>query len=278
MIRCFWQSKLVAVLGAGLTLGLTVWAVLYRAQQPIWIMGITAVLMLLLGLVVTKLLASNIATHRNQMMLAMLHLELAPQKFIDAYADVPAHTAPHSATHAVACSYLADGYCAAGNPSLALQTLTQDTGAALPKSKDALEGLYYHNQCNYYLHADDAEHAIVAAQHLQALINRILKENTPLALNLNADSKLFKAWIDFLNGDAVDTASLTEKLEAQPSKIKKLDTEWLLARVFAKMGNVEQARHYGADILENGGTLAIVAQARTLLEGLHASAGSHKTA
>lgn len=277
MIRCFGRSRAVLALGVAGTAVLAVLAGAQRAGYPLWVLCITVALVPVLGVSLSVMLAGMAASHCNQKLLAILHIQLRPKEFLSAYARVPGRAAPKSTGRVITSAYLADGYCAAGQPQKALETLVWDFDAEKRGSRLPLQGLLLHNQCRYFLHCGDAAGAGGAADKLQELIERLEKENPALALNLGGQLKLYRVWIDVLNGTSADEQYLQEELKQSSTKIARLELYWLLAlncgqrSQESRVGNDEAANpqprlEYLQKIVDEGGETALASRARAAVE------------
>lgn len=236
-------------------------SVLPHMDYPFWVICIRVVLLLIIGTALSVFLAGMAANQCNQRLLSLLHIELQPEKFVAAYADVPGRAAGRSAARVITASYLADGYCAMGLPQKAQETLVWDCKVSSPRKHLALQGLLLHNRCRYCLHAEDALGALSAAHELQEVVSRLEQENASLADNLNKDLKLYRIWADVLNGTNDDDEYPQEMLKQFPAKIAMLELNWILARHYLNKCQRDKAKPYLSCIPENGGNLALVAKA-----------------
>lgn len=266
MIRCFNKSRIIFALGLVCTVALAVAAGFQRVGYPLWVLVITVGLVLLLGVSLTKLLAGMAAAQCSQKLLAVLHIALAPEQFVEAYACVPQRAARGSTARVIAAAYLADGYCAMGQPQKALDALVWEFEAKKPSARPTLEGLLLHNQCRYLLHCEDAQGASAAADRLQKAVEQLRQQNAALAQNLGEELRLYRSWVDVLNGQDLDRTYLEEKLERLPTNIARMEVCWVLAQHCQNAGQPEDAGEYLRRIAAEGGGLALAQKARKLLE------------
>lgn len=266
MIRCFNKSKTIFAAGLVCTVALAVAAGAQRTGYPLWVLGITVGLVLLLGISFSKLLAGMVASQCSQKLLAVLHIALMPEQFVEAYACVPQRAARGSTARVITAAYLADGYCAMGQPQKALDTLVWEFETKKPSARPTLEGLLLHNQCRYLLHCGDAQGASDAADRLQKAVEQLRQQNTALAQNLSEELRFYRIWVDLLNGQSVDMAYLEQKLKQLPTNIARMEVCWVLAQHCQNSNQPDKAGEYLRRIAAEGGGLALAQKARRLLE------------
>lgn len=159
MVRAFRQSRLtvVGVFAASVVLAALVWV--RDRELPVHIPLIASILLLLLGIFLGRLVGNLVADSCNTKLLGLLHVELNPEAFLTAYAQVPERLKPDSRDYVVASAYLADGHAAKGDFDGAIAALCPPERAGLGESA-ALRGLYLQDLCGYRLCAGDREGAL----------------------------------------------------------------------------------------------------------------------
>lgn len=249
MIRGFWQSKLTAVGLPALSavLAAVLWIRDRQQGYPLYIPAVASVLLLALGAVAGKIAGNIVANARNTRLLSLLHVELDPAAFLSAYEPVPGRLKAGSWDFAVARSYLADGYAAAGEFDRAMDTLCPDCAG-----KPALSGLYYGNLCSYALSKGDCARAREAAAGLEAVLEDG-KANPAFAQNMRLVLNLCRERLTCLEGGKVDRQWLTGQLERAPFALRRLEILETLARYALLRGRTEEAGEYLDQICQGAG-------------------------
>ena len=216
-----WGVRAAAVLIIGF-----LWIHDLKRGYPIYIPVVATVLMLAVGYFLSRLLGNLTASVENTKRLGFLHMELDPQKFIDSYKGVLDRIKKGTRDHAVAASYLADGYLAAGDPETALGILDEGF-AGVPDlesaEKPALSGLYHSGRLACLLDMHELAEAKEEAAKLEKVISVSLVSNKALAGNLKPVLELRKARINIAEGKAADQNRLKSLLSGAQFNLRRLE-------------------------------------------------------
>jgi len=229
MIRAFWQSKLTAagIFAASVVIAVLIWI---RDQgYPLYIPIVASILVVLLGVFMGRLAANIVATNCNTKLLGLLHMDLDPEAFLQAYQPIPGRLKSGSLNYVVTRSYLADGYAAKGDFDAALATLCPPEQS--PHGTDpALRGVYFQNLCAYRLGAGDLAGAGQALDELEAVIAGCGEKRTGLTQNLTQTAAVLKARLACQRGRSVDREWLEGQAKKAPYKLRHLDLLQILAQ------------------------------------------------
>lgn len=253
MIRGFWQSRLTAAGLAALSavLAVALWVRDLRQGYPLYIPIVAAILLLALGAVAGRIAGNIVANSQNTRLLSLLHVSLDPAAFLAAYEPVPERLKKGSWDYAVARSYLADGYAAAGEFDKAMDTLCPDC-AGKPRAALSLKGLYCGNLCSYALSKGDCARAREAAASLEAVLEDGAA-NPAFAQNMRLVLTLCRERLACLEGGKVDRQWLSGQLARAPYALRRLEIQETLARYALLRGRTDEAREYLEQIRQGAG-------------------------
>lgn len=255
MIHCFKESQAARAVILILAVLLAV-LVSYRDRYlPIYIPVIAVVLILAIGYMSGTVLGNYIAERCNQKKLALLHVDLNPERFVREYSPVPGHLPEKSSGYAIASAYLADGYCAMGQWDTALQTLCDTFTDKDGRENLSLKCLYFHNRCNYELQKGAVAAASADLHKLQEAIVQARKTNPGLAQNMENKQHIFRCWLDYYEGRAVDTAYLKQQFDQSRFQILKLEIALLLMKTALRDGDEKEAESRKNYLKTYGGEL-----------------------
>ncbi len=250
MIRAFWQSKLAAagVFVLSLAVAAAIWV--RDADRPLYIPILAAVLMLSIGAAAGLLVGNLVADARNVKLLGLLHMDLDPEKFLAQYTQVPDRFPKGSVHHVVTCSYLADGYAAAGEFDKAIAALCppdQCKGGGSP----ALWGTYWQKLCSYQISKGDLAQAKKALEGLDGVIE------TPgarpeLLKNLKESRRLLHDRMACRSNRQAERDWLERQPEKAPYKLLRLEIWQALAQLALREGRERDAAGY-LDLLQKEG-------------------------
>lgn len=265
MIRCFRASRITQAAGWILSVAVATLVFVLRRGNDLWINTIAALLVLALGFVVTRLVANIVATNTNSKLLGILHVEMDPQRFLNAYEQVPKRLKKGGLNHAVACISLADGYAAKGEYALAESMLPQGRLEGIsPKLQAAAEVMTLSARTDYALQAGDADHAEAALRNLQDAVERARGVNPTLAANLQNRLKLYQAWLKVLHGGSTDEKALEQMLGHTPVLLQRLEIWLVEANSCLNRGNGQAARKHAEIIQDQAGGTHFAADAKKL--------------
>ena len=253
MIRGFWQSRLAV---GGILLVSAVLAAVIAIRDvsmgyPAYIPIVAAVLTLGIGAAAGRLVGNIAANTCNTRLLGLLHVELDPEAFLQAYEAVPGRLKEGSWDRAVASSYLAEGYAAAGRFSEAMATLCPScTGK--PQAILAVKSLYYSSLCSYALSSGDCSRAWEASEELEKIISS--QDISPaFAQNMRNQLNLCRERLACLGGEEVDRQWLTSQLAQAAYTLRRLEILETLARYAINLGRDEEAREYLEQMRQQAG-------------------------
>lgn len=252
MIPGYRQSRLAywGTIALSLCLAVAVWV--RDREYQIYIPILASTLLIIIGLLTAQLLGNLVANHLTTRALGLLHMELDPKAFLDAFSQVPGKLKKDSRSYAIASSYLADGYAANGEFQKAVDTLCPNYAG--PKGEDpALKGLYYNNLSAYYLGMEDTEKAREAMDALESLIDGTRLTKPELSKNLSQNLHLYKMKKKSLLGQPVDTEWLEDALAHAQYQLRRLEIVQVLARDAASRKDWSAARKHWATLQKEGG-------------------------
>lgn len=252
MIRGYRQSRIAfwGVIVLSVFLAAAVWV--RDREYQVYIPILASTLLVIIGLLTAQLLGNLVANHMTTRALGLLHMELDPKAFLDAFSQVPGRLKPNSRGRAIASSYLADGYAASGEFQKAVDTLCPNYTS--PKGEDpALKGLYYNNLSAYYLGMENTDLAQEAMDALESLIDGTRLTKPELSKNLSQNLRLYKAKKKSLLGQSVDEQWLEDSLTRAQYKLRRLEILQVLAQDAANREDWAAARKHWAAMQREGG-------------------------
>jgi len=259
MIRCFKKSMLATGLVWALAIVIAVLVWIRNADRELYIPIIATICLLGIGYISGKLLGSIIAARENQKLLSLLHVDLEPEKFIEAYREIPAK-ADKGADRIIAYSYLADGYAAAGDPDRALETLSAEVTDKHGNKKDSLICLYFNNRCHYQLLAgqkDEAKHSQAA---LLKAIAGAKAQNPDLAKNMNEKAFLWENYLKYYDGKPVNVTDLERFISKSQFAIDRLEGKYLLKLHYERGHQKDESARLAQEIKNEGGKHFLVSK------------------
>ncbi len=262
MIRSFAKSRRVLAVGLILTAGLALFAVLRRAGSSVAFAAIAGILTLLLGLAFSFIVARTVAASEEQKVLALLHLELKPGAFVEAYAPVVRAMKPKSSSRVASAVNLADGYCASGEFSRALATLETPDENLPPAHRDALTALILRASCRYLLWSGDRSAAGAAVSRFEKFLTSLRATNPRLAEAMRSDAENYSLWLELLDGKTTDTAELERKMRATPTLLGKFDICRMICLAARNAGDAATSERIENLVAQEGGDLAFAHEIR----------------
>ncbi len=197
-ITC-WAVRFIAAAFVGF-----IWIRNIGRTDPFWVPILMTVLAIGAGYFLSKLLGQMTAAAENTNRLGILHMQLDPEAFIASYEGIPERLKEGTKDHAVASSYLADGYDASGDHKKALEALDEGFRGVVFEKQQALEGLYRGNRLGYLVNLGDMEEAKKEGEKIEALISSCRKTNPNLAESLASVLMLRRARISISEGTKID--------------------------------------------------------------------------
>lgn len=269
MIKAFWQSRLTRAATAllGISIAAAVW--LRNSDKPVYISVIASVLMLAIGLIVSRILGNIVSEIQNNKYLGILHIDLDPERFIAAYKSVPNKIPESSRERAITAAYLADGYAAMGDFDKALEIM--DSFVKAKAEQDiALRGLYNSNICGYLVSEKKTAQAKAALEQLKSVIRECEGQKPQLAENLKANAELLKARIDCADNNVTDAKWLEEALKTAGFKLRRLEILQTLAMLSLRKGRFDEAKIRLEELADESGKTWYNAWARQRLADIAA--------
>lgn len=254
MIRGFRRSRIawIGTLVLAAAIAVAIW--IRDRGYPLYIPIVATLLMLALGFVAAKLLGNLIAQQENAKLLGILHVELDPKGFVEAYAPVVKRLKEGSRDRTIASAYLADGYAAAGMYDKALAALEFPAKGKQGEEDVVLLGLYYTNRSGYCLEREDIGEAREAMESLEAVIEKIrLSGKLPLAENLSLSLELRQDRLAVLEGKPVDPERLEDLRRSAQYRLRQLEILKTLAMDAINRENWESAEKLLKSLNTNGG-------------------------
>ena len=229
MIRAFWQSRLALYLSAGVAVALSLAIWIYDRGKPLYIPLLATVLLVALCLLIGQVAGKVIAESLNARYLSLLHIELDPQAFLAAYEKIPERLKKNSQEYALSRAYLADGYAAAGEFLLAIDTLFPHFIEKKGENQ-ALKGLYFSSLASYAISAEKIEQAKEALLKLEQVAADNKKGNPKLSKNMKESLTLSQNRLTALKGKSADVPWLKEQLKKCPFALRRLEILQTLIR------------------------------------------------
>lgn len=249
MIQAFKRSRIAfaAVMLISVAIAILLW---FRDRDyPIFVPIIASVLMLGIGYFSARVLGNILSNMENTRYLGYLHMELDPQKFLDAYQNVPGRIKADTVSNAIARSYLADGYAASGDFNTAIETLATDP----PADNLSVQGLYAANRSAYYLSIGDTERAAETIAQLENIIDACRLNKADLAKNLSESMNLHQQHLRCLQGKRVDTDWLEAAFQRAQYNIRRLEITKVLAMTALRDGDMTAAKKHLTYLRKNSG-------------------------
>ena len=268
MINAFKKSKIICwsvrIIAAAVIAFL--WYYDTRRGAPVYIPVIATVLTVGVGYFLSRLLGNLSASTQNTKLLGLLHMELDPERFIEAYKEVPEKIPKTRRDHAVTASYLADGYMAAGQPEKALSTLEKGfEGRDITKDLP-LQGLYHGNRLGYLVDAKEMGAAKEEAEKVDQIVNQSAASNRALSENLRSALLLRRARIGISEGEVIDRTWLEGMLSNATYNLRRLELYLTLAENAKLKGDAKTAETYFKKMAEEGGKTWYTKYAEEMLE------------
>jgi len=252
MIRGFWKSRLVFAGICVVTLALAVALWIRDQGYQIYIPIVASALMLGIGYSAAVLAGNLVANQENTKYLGILHVDMDPVRFVESYSPVVQRMSNKSRDYAIACTYLADGYAAAGDYEKAADTLVPRFEGK--KGDDhAMMGQFYSNLAGYALNAENMEQAREAMEQLANVIDICEGTNPGLAGNLRISLRLHRCRLAALEGQPVETQWLEEMFEEGKYVIRRMEVAKTLALDGINRGDKDFASKYLKKIQREAG-------------------------
>lgn len=267
MIRGFRKSRIASGLILLVTLAICVAVWVWNGNRPLYATILSTILLWGIGICVSTLVGNIVSARENSRLLTILHVDLDPERFLREYQSVPKHLPEKSYNHAVACSYLADGYAAAGQPEEALRVLSSRTTNRKGEEVLSLQCLYHSNRCKYELQMGDTEAAKQDFALLKKDIAKAVRENPSLAKSMQDYAEWYENWIAFQEKRSVNLNLLTKKTEECQFVIRQLQLRDLLMQVYLRENRKKEAQAEWQLIDKRGGNLPLKEEARKRIEG-----------
>ena len=266
MAKGFWQSKLAfwGVILLGVVLSVLLWI---RDQgYPIYIPILASSLALAISYCAGRVISNLVANSMTTKCLGYLHMELDPDKFIDAYGQVPGRLCAGSRSRAIAHAYLSDGYAAKGDFTTAL-SLLEAGFSGIDEKEIALRGLYLSDKGACLNGLGDQEAAEETLADLRSLIDGCWHSKNALARNLQDGLLLLEADLCLQQGRLPEIKPLEEIYEQCAYNLRRFEIDRLLALRAMAVGNKEEAKHHLSVLADNGGKTRYAAWACAQLNG-----------
>ncbi|MBQ9911230.1 MAG: hypothetical protein IJM50_07010 [Lachnospiraceae bacterium] len=216
-ITC-WAVRFIAAAFIGF-----IWVRNIGRDDPVWVPVLMTVLAAGAGYFISKLLGQMTAAAENTNRLGILHMQLDPEAFLQSYSGIPERLKKGTKDHAVASSYVADGYDASGDHKKALEVLDEGFEGVSFEKQQALEGLYRGNRLGYLVNLGDMEEAKKEAAKIEALISSCKKTNPGLSESLASVLMLRRARISIEEGVKIDPNWLKGLLPNANFKLRELE-------------------------------------------------------
>ncbi len=262
MIRCFAKSRRVFAAGLTITAALALYAAYRRAGGPLWVSVVSLTMTVGLGYVLSLLAARMTAASCDHAMLALLHLDLKPRAFVDAYAPAVRGMKPGSPARIIAAEALAEGFCALGDYPRALEALEEPGGDLPPKQRGALRALVLRSRCRCRLWSGDLPAARTAAAEFRDHVAALKSSNPRLAESMGRDAELYSLWLALLDGGRADLSELEKRMAEAPIKLVKLDICRVILLAAKNAGDSAAVERFQKVFADEGGELAFAVQLR----------------
>ena len=255
MINAFKKSRAARLLAAAaaLVVIILVWVNDLGKHTQLYIPILATVLTAGIGYFMGRLLGNLISSSENTKLLGILHVDLDPEAFIQAYQSIPGKIRKGSRNHAVASAYLSDGYLAGGDPEKALEILEEGFKDVKMEGDLPLKGLYYSNRMVCFLEKDDYEEAKKEGKEIENVILRSEGSNQALANNLRSALLLRNTRISIHEGTAIDPEWLENMVSGASYSIRRLEIYRTIVGNALLMKDKRKAGEYLQKLVSEGG-------------------------
>ena len=265
MAKGFRKSRLAfwSIICLGVLLSVLLW--IRDRNYPIYIPIIASTLALLIGFFAACVVRNLVANSLTTQYLGYLHMDLDPDKFIDAFGPVPSRLTKGSRDCAVAHAYLADGYGAKGDFATALSLLEKGFHKA-DLSDTALHGLYLSSKGVYQSAMGDLVQAQETATSLRQLIDGCWRSKNALARNLQDSWLLLDADIALQEDRLPDKKALEELYGRCAYNLRRFEIDRLLTLRALAVGDKVEAKKHLELLKKHGGKTRYTAWAEEKLK------------
>lgn len=252
MVWAFRKSRLATGIILALTAGIVAAIWIRDIGKPLYIPLVATVLMVPIGCLTARLVGNIAAANQNTSALGLLHMELDPQRFLTCYEPIPGRIPQGSRDRAIAATYLADGYAAAGDYDRAIAAIGSAPSHA-GKDDPALDGVYYGNLARYALGKGDMALSNQALKELDGIIEGKCASNPRLSANLRATRGILRQHRAALNHEEIEAEWLEKQLEASTYKLRALQILQIFAMDAANRKDEKALNRYMTQLRQESG-------------------------
>lgn len=256
MIRLFPKYQMYCA--GGITLCFLIGLAIYRKSQNLTV----PLIIFICGSFISFLLCSAGAARTHKKFLSILYNSLKPKEFIAAYSYLIDHANVKPKTMFSMLCFLSNGYEASGEFDNALWVL--DRVPALPEKSKQLGGaILAGNRCNIYCANGFTQAAKEQLNLLEKLIAGGVKSQ-------DAVKKVLEIKIRTLDQDATqsDADYVREEMKNASTRFYRLSMTYLLAEIYAQIGESDFAKAYFEEVSTADSQLRIVKNAKEKLSSV----------
>lgn len=226
---------------------------------------IPAVIILFLGLFISRFFAEFMALKQHQKFLAVLYYGKQPKKFTELYEQLLSEKKLADHIRFTSQSHLVNGYIAAGNFSKALDILDHMPKLA-PANEAYGKSLIAGNRCLIYCLQDDLEQAETYYEDFISYGESITKKRSRQSY-IQSKSTLTTR-IKMLRGTSSkqDAFDLRERLKAPITPYQKIEVQYLLGRVYLILKETAFAKNCLKEAANAGDQLYVARRAKEFLK------------
>ena len=254
MIHCFKSSRIAYYGGIIISVVFSLMVFFFRSVNETWHNYIASILIIILGYLVSRMIAGMIATNTNTKCLQTLHVDLDPEHFISQYKLVPDAMPENSVLHVTTSAYLADGYAAMGQFKRAESRLISEYHPAdNNKRNTAVDLLLLEKHCEYSLLSQNVEQAEIYLKSFKKKLQQADASFPDLAKNFQPAIRFFIEWFELLSGNEVDLSLLDGLLKSTTVQLRRLEIQLVKAQYYLQNNLPQRAIPILHTIVNEGG-------------------------
>lgn len=216
----------------------------YLAAQGT-VMKVTIIGMLLLvGVVLGRFVASRLANRKLAALTALLYSQSNPDAFIEKFSKVLASTPKDNIAYFDGCVKMSFAYEARGDFENAVMLFSGADPSALKMHSLHATTMIANQLMRVYLLAEDAVNAEVQLNRLKELEEDANTRAKMLASQIHACVELGSRWLAFINGEETDLAYIEEEAGLARNNIYRAEMELLSANILISQNKKKEAKEH----------------------------------
>ena len=246
MVAYFKRQTLICVVCGALLGGLAALFLFndYLSAQGT-VMKITFIGMLLLvGVVLGRFVASRLANRKLAAITALLYVQSNPDAFIEKFSKILASTPKDNIAYFDGCVKMSFVYEAKGDFENAVMVFSGADTSSLKMHSLHASTMIANQLMRVYLLAEDAVNAEARLNKLKELEEDANIRAKMLASQIHACVELGRRWLAFLNGEETDSDYIREEAELAKNDIYRAEMELLYGDILKKQGKAKEAKEH----------------------------------